>query len=107
MRFRAVLLLGHLLGSSMPAMAEDDSRIIVRLSYVAGAVKCAQAGLVFAAEDVDRLATAVRIEADAASMAQADRDRLWTLGQMMAISDIGADSCGQLRDELPTWFPDL
>lgn len=109
MRVRTVAALVALVAFAAPAMAEDDgeARTIVRLSYLAGAARCAQAGLVFDADAVNGMAAAVRAEADAARMSEDDRNRLWGVAQMMAISTVDADSCGKLREELPTWYPEL
>jgi hypothetical protein len=88
------------------AQAEDeDARAIVQLSYVATVGKCIQAGIEFSMDDLQKLSDVVRADADLRQLGEADRNRLWAMGQMMSSGSIDAAGCAKAREELATWFP--
>ena len=84
---------------------DEEARAIVQLSYVATVAKCMQAGLEFSQADLEGLSNAVRVDADRRNLSDSDRNRLWSMGQMMSSGAIDAEGCGKARGELATWFP--
>jgi hypothetical protein len=88
---------------ALPAVAQENGDLIVQLSHVDSVSKCFQAAIEFNQQDWAVLGQEVVRIADERGLPQAERQRLWGMGQLMSI----AETTPETRADLPTWFPGI